>query len=63
MKNAETTMQTYHSEESEDNSAVPVKKITLRLFLEVTALINKRCQIFCSKGPNWEQSSTIKRGL
>jgi hypothetical protein len=31
---------------------------------EAIALItrNKRCEIFCNNDPNWERSSTVKRG-
>ncbi|KDR13999.1 hypothetical protein L798_12158 [Zootermopsis nevadensis] len=30
---------------------------------EAIALINKGCEIICNNDPNWERSSTVKRGI
>ena len=51
------------TEESEADSAMPVRTLTVNSMQEVIALINKGCEIFCSNDPIWEWSSTVKRGI
>jgi hypothetical protein len=50
------------TEEGEAVSTMPVRTLTVKSTQEAIALINKGCEI-CSNEPNWERSSTFKRGI
>jgi hypothetical protein len=51
------------TEESEADSAMSVRTLTVKSMQEAIALIDKGCEIFCSNDPNCEQSSTVKGKL
>jgi hypothetical protein len=59
----ETTKQSFQSEESEANSAMLIRILTVKSMQDIIALINKGFEILYSNDPNWEWSSAVKRGI
>jgi hypothetical protein len=53
-KNYDATKKSSQSEDSEADSAKPVRTLTVKSMQEAIALINKGCEIFCSNDPSWK---------